>query len=104
TALDGTHTPSYPTSSVSFNSSGVATTTLTATFYAAGTNTMTATDHNASSISGSTTITVNAGAANQFKVPTPSTQTAGVAFSETITAQDSYQNTASYSGNKTLTW
>src|SRR5207244_2815201 len=48
--------------------------------------------------------TVNPDSPHHFDVPTPSTQTAGTSFSETLTAQDQFDNTASYSGNKTLTW
>jgi flagellin-like protein len=51
------------------------------------------------------TFTVNAGAASKFAFNTISTQTAGTAFSITITAQDAYGNTAtSYTGNPTLTY
>jgi S-adenosylmethionine hydrolase len=48
-------------------------------------------------------VTVKAAAAKKLKVPTPSIQEAGVAFSVTLTATDEYGNTAtSYAGAKTL--
>jgi alpha-tubulin suppressor-like RCC1 family protein len=44
-------------------------------------------------------VTVGPGAFNSFNVPTPTTQTAGTAFSVTLTAKDSYGNTATgYTG------
>lgn len=46
---------------------------------------------------------VSAGAATQFPVPTPVTQTAGAAFNETITAQDADKNTdPTYAGGKAI--
>ena len=55
----GGNAPGYPTSSVSFNN-GLSTTALSATLFAAGSNTLTAT---ASPVVGSTTLTVSAGTA-----------------------------------------
>ncbi len=70
------------------------------TLKTAGTQTVTATDTVASSITGSSGgITVNAGAATHFVVNASSPATAGSAFSFTVTAQDAYNNTATgYSG------
>ena len=95
--------PAYPAGGVSF-ASGVATTTLSATAYASGASTLVATDTSVSK-TGSAALTVSPAATHQFLVPTPSTQTAGVAFTLTLTATDLYDNTAtSYTGSKTLTW
>jgi hypothetical protein len=50
-------------------------------------------------------IVVGPGAASSFGVATPATPTAGVAFSETVTAVDTYGNTATgYTGVKTVTF
>ncbi len=50
-------------------------------------------------------VTVKAATAKKLKVPTPSAQEAGVAFSVTLTATDEYGNTAtSYAGAKTVSW
>ena len=48
-------------------------------------------------------VTVSPAAAQHFSVPTPAAQTAGVAFNETLTAQDLYGNTAtSYTGSQSI--
>jgi len=79
--------PSYP-ASVSF--SGGVGTASPITLYDAQTTTLTATQ---SSITGtSTSFTVSPSTLTSFTVPTPSTQTAGTAFNETITALDAYDN------------
>jgi hypothetical protein len=90
--------PSYP-SPISF-SAGVGTAKGILLYNAAPT-TLTAKE---GSISGSSsTFTVSPASASSFTVPTPATQTAGTAFNETITAKDSYGNTATgYAGNKTI--
>ena len=50
-------------------------------------------------------VTVAPAAASKFTLPTPSTQTAGAAFSETLTAKDLYGNTATgYTGSQTITF
>lgn len=72
------------------------------TLYKAETPTLKATD---GAISGSTSFTVAAASAGKFTVPTPSTQTAGKELNETLTALDSYGNTAtSFSGTRTITF
>jgi hypothetical protein len=49
------------------------------------------------------TVTVAPAGADSFALGTPSTQTAGTAFSETLTAKDAYGNTAtSYSGKQAV--
>jgi hypothetical protein len=49
--------------------------------------------------------TVKAAAAGSFSVPTPIEQTAGTAFNVTVTALDTWHNTAkSYTGAKALSW
>src|SRR5581483_4860598 len=71
--------------------------TFTATLKTAGTRSLTATDTGSSSLTGSQTgITVNAAAASTLLVTGfPSPSTAGVAGSFTVTARDSFGNTAS---------
>jgi hypothetical protein len=74
--------------------------TFTATLRTAGTRTITATDAASSSITGSTTVTVSPAAAAMFLVAGfPSPTTAGSPGSFTVTAKDSYGNTATgYTG------
>ena len=92
--------PTYP-GSVSF-AAGVGTASIT--LVDAQSTTLTATQGSVSGTSGSFTV-VNAGGATAFSVPTPSTQSAGTAFNETITALDTYGNTAtSYAGSKSLSF
>jgi hypothetical protein len=91
--------PSYP-ASVTFTA-GVGTATIT--LYDAQSTTLTATQSTIAGTSGS--FTVSAGAANAFSLPTPATQTAGTAFNETMTALDTWGNTATgYAGAKTVTF
>ena len=99
TAPDGTHTPTYPNSPVTFTN-GVATVPIT--LYKAESTSLSVAD---GTVTGSTGVTVNAAAATQFAVSAPSSATAGNAQSVTVTAQDAYQNKATgYTGTKTLTW
>src|SRR5205814_1476629 len=97
------HAPSYPTATVTF-SSGASTTTLTATAYAAGANTLTATD--AGGKTGSASLTVSAAGINRLVVtPSTSTPTAGASFTAPLTAHDLYDNVAtSYNTAQTITW
>jgi Fibronectin type III domain len=85
---DGT-SPSYP-DSVTFTD-GVGTASIT--LFDAGNTTLTASQGTIAGASGS--FPVNAAGADTFVLPTPSTQNAGTAFDETITAVDAYGNTAS---------
>jgi len=94
--------PTLPTSTVSF-ANGVNTTPLSATFYFAGINTLTATD--SSSDTGSDTVAVAPLGAATFSVANPGNRTVGTAFSDAITAIDSYGNTAtSYTGVQAITF
>ena len=95
--------PVYPATAVSFTN-GVSTTALSVTLYDAAPNTLTA-SATSPTISGSGTITVSPTAATGFTLANPGTQTAGTAFSETITAHDAYGNVATgYAGNQTVTF
>ncbi len=89
------------TNPVSF-SGGVGTTSIT--LYDAQTIKLTATLGSVSGTSGSITVSPLATPVS-FTVPNPGTQTAGIAFPESITAADQYGNAASgYTGNHTLTF
>jgi hypothetical protein len=91
--------PKYP-ASVSFTG-GVSSPGASITLFNASSATLTATQGTIIGSSGS--FAVSAASANKFTVPTPSTQTAGSAFSETLTAKDAYGNTATgYEGAKTI--
>jgi S-adenosylmethionine hydrolase len=91
--------PSYP-ASVSFtNGSGTASVTLTD----AQSTTITVKQGAVSGTSGS--FTVNPAPGASFSLSTPATQTAGTAFTETVTALDSFGNTAtSYKEAHTITF
>jgi hypothetical protein len=74
----------------------------TMTLYKAGSASITVTDGSVSNGSG-LAVTVMPATAASFALPTPAAQTAGVSFEETITAKDTYGNTATgYAGTKTL--
>jgi hypothetical protein len=73
--------------------------TFTATLKTAGNQTLTATDTNVGSLTGSTTVAVTAAAASHLMIGAPATATAGSAFNVTVTALDAFGNTApSYTG------
>jgi hypothetical protein len=73
--------------------------TFSATLRTAGGQRLTATDTASSAITGpSGTVTVDPAAATHFTVSTPSSATAGVALSFTVTAQDAFNNTATAYG------
>lgn len=74
--------------------------TFNAIFKIAGNQTLTATDTASSSVTGtSDPIAVSAAAATHFSVIAPTSATAGISFSFTVTAQDFFNNTATgYSG------
>ncbi|HEX6357658.1 hypothetical protein [Actinophytocola sp.] len=99
TAPNGTSTPTYQ-NPVTFTN-GVATTPVT--LYRAETTTLTVSD---GTNSGSTTaFTVLPATASSLDLPTPAAQTAGTAFTVTLTALDAYRNrVTSYTGGKTLNW
>jgi hypothetical protein len=92
--------PTYP-STVTFNSSGVGTASIT--LFDAQSTTLTASLGGATGTS--TAFTVNPGSTTDFNVSNPTTQTAGTAFNLTITAIDSWGNTTpSYTGTRTVTF
>jgi hypothetical protein len=73
---------------------------FSATLKTTGSQSITATDTTTATITGTLTgITVNGGAASKLLVSSSSPQTAGTAFNVTVTAQDTYGNTATgYTG------
>jgi hypothetical protein len=96
-------TPAYPAtagcgtgnSSLSFNSSGQATAPIT--LYDSQTTSLTVTSVTgpAGKVATTAPFTVSAGTLNVFTVPTPSSQTAGSGFNETVTAIDAWGNVPS---------
>ncbi len=80
--------------------------TFTITLKTAGSQSITVTDTSNSSITGfQSGITVNPAGLDPFVFSTVATQTAGSAFSITITAEDMYGNTVTgYSGTPSLTY
>jgi Fibronectin type III domain len=86
--------PSYPSSSVSFTN-GVGNPGSTFLVYDAGSNTLVATDANANSVTGSSTVSLSPASLDHFTFALATPQTDGVAFSgtNTLTAQDVYNNT-----------
>jgi hypothetical protein len=91
--------PSYPSGQLSFTS-GAATAAIT--LYNAASTTLTATQ---SAITGtSASFTVAPATASTFTIASPGTQTAGTAFSLSLTASDAYGNAAAYEGAKTITF
>src|SRR5262249_39178314 len=78
---------------------GVHTFTSATTLKTAGAQSLTATDTVSSSITGSATVTVSAAAASIFTVSAPSTVGGGIPFNVTVTAKDTFGNTATgYTG------
>jgi hypothetical protein len=88
--------PEYPASVTFTAGAGAASIVL----YDAGSTTLTATEGSLSGTSSS--FTVGGASPASFSLPTPSAQTAGTSFNETITAKDAYGNTAGYSGKQTI--
>ncbi len=99
----GTFAPSSYTFTAA--DTGVHVFTLGATLVTLGTQTITATDTTAApTITGSTTVSVLAGAATHYTVTAPSTAVAGTPFNFTVTALDTFNNVASgYTGIVTFT-
>ncbi len=92
--------PAYPGTVTFTNGVGTASITL----YDAQSTTLTATQGSLTGTSGSFTVS-GASSADHFTVPTPSTQTAGTAFNEQLTAIDTWGNTATgYTGAKVVTF
>jgi hypothetical protein len=99
--------PSYPSGSVTFLNGVAALTGPGSLFtdFEAGNSTLTAADAAATTVTGQAALTVQPAAASSFVLPTPSTQNAGTAFDETITAVDAYGNTASgFGGAQAITF
>src|SRR5206468_2398141 len=69
--------------------------TFSATLKTAGSQTITATDRDTSSVRGTSNgVSASAAAATHFAVSAPASATAGAAFNFTVTAQDQFNNTA----------
>jgi hypothetical protein len=105
TSNDGSTTNFATAETIGF-ANGVATTSGTSNgamkLYKAETAKITVTDGSIGNGSG-ISVTVSPAAASAFTLPTPSTQTAGTPFNETLTALDAYGNTATgYNGNKAI--
>ena len=101
-ALAGGTAPKYPTGGVVSFTAGTATANVT--FDNASTTTdLTATQGTLSDDTGA--FTVSPGGASDYSVANPGTQTAGTQFGVSITAIDTWGNTATaYTGNQTLTF
>ena len=93
--------PEYPASATAVTFTAGAGTATALKLYDAQSTTLKAKEGTLEGTTGS--FTVKAGAATAFSVPTPTEREAGVAFSEAVTAWDTWHNTAkSYTGAKTL--
>ncbi len=91
-------------SNYTFTSANSGVQTFTIAMKTAGTQTVTATDINTSSITGSDSINVIPGSAVQLSLSGTTTATAGYSFAETVTALDSYGNVATgYRGTVSFT-
>ncbi|MGA8363420.1 MAG: hypothetical protein WB709_02750 [Solirubrobacteraceae bacterium] len=96
-------TPEYPTSATTVTFTAGVGTASSIKLYDAQSTTLKAKEGTIEGASGS--FTIKAGSASSFSVPTPTEREAGVAFSETVTAWDTWHNTAkSYAGAKTITF
>ncbi len=96
--------PSYPGTATTVTFTAGVGTAAAIILYDAQSTTLTAKE---GAIAGTTpaAFTVKAAGASIFSVPTPTEREAGVAFNVTVTAWDTWHNTAnSYAGSKTLAW
>jgi hypothetical protein len=101
-APNGT-TPEYPTSATTVTFTAGIGTASAIRLYDAQSTTLKAKEGTIEGASGS--FTIKAASATSFSVPTPTEREAGVAFSETVTAWDTWHNTAKgYAGAKTITF
>jgi subtilisin family serine protease len=66
--------------------------TFMATLRTAGSQTLTVTDTNTSSLTGSTMVPVNPAAASSLEIRLPANSTAGIAFDATVAVRDPYNN------------
>ncbi len=95
--------PEYPASATAVAFTAGVGTASAIKLYDAQSTTLKAKEGTIEGTSGS--FTVKAASATSFSVPTPTEREAGVAFSETVTAWDTWHNTAkSYVGAKTMTF
>lgn len=107
TVTNSSGTPvSFGTATTIAFTGGVATVSGSAngamTLYKAETASITVSDGSIGNGAG-LSVTVKPGNASSFALPTPATQTAGTAFNQTLTAQDTFGNAAtSYTGTKTI--
>ncbi len=93
--------PEYPASATAVTFAAGIGTASALKLYDAQSTTLKAKEGTIEVTSGS--FTVKAASAISFSMPTPAEQTAGTAFNETVTAWDTWHNTAkSYAGAKTL--
>jgi S-adenosylmethionine hydrolase len=96
-------TPEYPTSATAVTFTAGVGTASAIKLNDAQSTTLKAKEGSIEGTSGS--FTVKAAGATSFSVPTPTEREAGVAFSEAVTAWDTWHNTAkSYAGAKTLSF
>jgi hypothetical protein len=92
--------PAYPANPVTFASGA---STVSITLYDVQTTTLSVSDGTSSGATSS--FAVATPGANYFALSIPAAQTAGIAFSETVTALDQWANKVTgYTGTKTLTW
>jgi hypothetical protein len=95
--------PSYPSTATTVTFTEGVGTASTITLYDAQSTTLKVKEGAIEGVSGS--FTVKAGGAISFSLPTPAEKEAGATISETVTALDTWHNTAkSYAGAKTLLW
>jgi S-adenosylmethionine hydrolase len=95
--------PEYPTSATAVTFTTGVGTVSAIKLYDAQSTTLKVKEGTIEGISGS--FTIKAAGATSFSLPTPTEREAGVAFSETVTAWDTWHNTAkSYAGAKTLSF
>jgi hypothetical protein len=85
--------------SYAFTTGNLGVASFAAVLYTAGSQTLTATDVANSSLTSSVSVTVNPGAATHLGVTAGTSQTAGAAFTVTVSALDAFGNTATgYTG------
>jgi hypothetical protein len=95
--------PEYPASATAVTFTAGVGTASAIKLYDAQSTTLKAKEGTIEGTSGS--FTIKAAIATSFGVPTPTEREAGVAFSETVTAWDTWHNTVkSYTGTKTITF
>jgi Concanavalin A-like lectin/glucanases superfamily len=102
-----TSSDSYPgllPANYAFTASDKGTHAFVVSLFTAGAQTLTVEDMANTSITGSSTVTVQAAPANHFLITAPSTADSGTPFDVTVTAVDAYNNVdTSYTGTITFT-